>query len=812
MATAAGGAGEPNSPLDPLAGILQVKGALRLIPYNVIKEDVKAAKPIGAGSTGALLINVRGRPMVYKFGPPGNIANEYIAYQLFEAMGARVPTSYLVVTLFEKGDGFIPNAVLTEYLTGGVTIREAFEDGLPTKEGERRVVRVGERASLLYSIQSEFLYHALLANWDAKNWENHMIVPEKDGDRFDVDHPYVLDPGGALFYRATGEPKMRGDLSTAEITEFYTMPLVSYDTFGQFYYKLTNNKTLFGVVCRKAASIDDAKLMKVVEEMRPLFGFLPKDADLPGFIAGRLAYLRAYCEAKISLTDVRLRAENAEFYGLHLPVADTSSLSRETALARQRYASKVDAIREETTRGLRMRGKREIVIPPPIEPENYERFHVYNRPVPRVRRHAGVDKYGFEYNSNSDSFNSNNTENSTRHDVYPKPALTMSIDRSKDAQRVRHAILAPREDPAIDAWLREQVAFIKELPTRDYNILTSYTRNGDVLVNSYLRGTLRTNTTELIRASLEVSDDYPSRPVALAYSLYDQFPELTRTGRLTLLEGVKTKADLLDEEGDINMELVRDLMTANLAYFGNAANLGTLLEQYRRDLVSILERAPRAPHAFTVFRGLQSESHARDLEFRNIDFLSTSMSPEYAAKLFTRKITDKVADLVPQTYRCCMYELEVRPDVPCLYMQFVSQYPNEYEILIAPGMAVTLEPTVYLKLLFEGERLIMRNLRDIFRHDSLRHHTKIAVVEGNVRKLPPRKATSAAAIFNEEGSFEDLGTIHKSKKNNNEYYASVKPRSQMVGRNRIRRRSKKPSWNRNKRRNTIRLSTISENE
>lgn len=805
----AGGAGE-----ESLNSVVVVKGQIRAIPYSVIERAVKAGVGVGKGATGARQIVVRGKPMIYKSGPPGIVANEYIAYQLFAAMGARVPASYLVVNVEAGG---IPMAVMTELLEGAITAKDAY-----------RALRTGKRTELKLAIQDEFVYHALLLNWDAKNWENHMILPSSgaEGVGFDIYNPYVVDPGGALFYRAMGEPKRAADLSPFEIQELTIMPALSVETRGKFYDDLRDPGALRTVVCRKAALIDDATVMATVEGLRPLFGYLPRGADLPGLIAGRLNYLRKFCAGEIDPVEINRSALFGEAYGIHsgkgslrnpltgMPEEETAA----TNIVRRRYTAKVRGLEEEATEGLRMRGKRAVMPVTALEPGNLEDwFRLYNRPVVRERRHAGVDKYGFEYNSNSNSNsgngNGNGSENSEKRGVYPKPHVTVRLNRSADAERVRHAVLAAREDPAIDAWLRAQVAFIKGLSVRDYNILSSYTRNGDVMVNNYLRGTLREDSADLILASLEVTPQNPVRPVALAYSIYDQFPALTRDGRLQLFKGAELQAGLLGEDGELDMELMRAFVGENIDYFGRTANLGPLIEQYRRDLVAIIERAPRPPHAFTVFRGINSEAHLSSLSFRNVDFLSTSISPEWAVRTFTREIKEPTG-MVSRTYRCCVYELEVRPDVPCIYMQFVSEFPDEYEVLIAPGMSVSLEPTVRLKMVLDhiGGTLEMADLRRIFHVDS-RRHTKVAVVEGEVRR--PAGGPSAVTTpipLEEEGSFEGMvfsKGVRRVSSAMAERFVEAKPRSQMVGRNRTRRfrTAWKMTANRNKHRETHRRSS-----
>jgi len=797
--TAAGGAGE-----EPFESLVVERGAIRAIPSSTIERAEKEGGYLGKGGTGsAKWILVRGRQMVYKAGPPGNVVNEYIAYQLLAVLGARVPASYLVVNV---PAGNIPMAVLTEYLPGAITAKEFFER-----------VGIGKRTELKLAIQSEFLYHALLINWDAKNWENHMVVPlpkrgENEEVEYDIYHPYSIDPGGALFYKAMGDPKRKSDLSPYEIPEFTQMPAMSPKTQGKFYAELVDPGALHATVCRRAATINDDEVNATVESLRPLFGFLPKGADLPTLISFRLAYLRAFCAGAIIPSRINVLAAHSEYLGLNKPMSTEGVIEpMEQSIARIRYGAKVASLAEEAKEGVRMRGKRNVLEPTAnLTNENFSNFQVHTLPVIRERRHAGVDKYGVEYNSNTESNNSFDNANWEPPGLYPVHRYTIKPSAS---EKVRQSVLAAYEDPEIDAWLREQVAFINELSSREQDILKSYTRNGDVLVNNYLRGTLYEDSRDLVAASLRIPVDMYDRPIALGYSVLDQLSSILKRKDIVVFGRLKKKDDFLLYSGELNTFEMREFMMANLDYFGQAIHLGPLIEQYRRELTAILEKAPRPPHAFRVYRGLNSESHLTSLTFRNVDFLSTSMSPEWATLLFTRTLDGA---LVSRKHRCCMYELNVDPDVPCLYMQSLSQYPDEYEMLIAPGMTVSMEPTARLKSVIEreGTTLTMEALKTQLR----KHASKIAVVEGTVQKAKPVATRKGGIQVEEEGSFEEMATkmVHTRKNTRKaakkhaaveERFAQQKPRGEIKGRDRTRRVNVNWKLNRNRSKRASRNAT-----
>lgn len=268
--------------------------------------------------------------------------------------------------------------------------------------------------------------------------------------------------------------------------------------------------------------------------------------------------------------------------------------------------------------------------------------------------------------------------------VVPDPATKLAPNRTRKALKLRASLFVPLELEGLGDWLKAQEAYIEALSTKDLDILRSYTSHGDRLVNGHCRGIL-TDVRELVR-SMAVDESVP-----LAHSLYDQYDTYLAKG-LTLPE----KAEFLDESGDMRMETFRSTLSDNLDFFSNAANITSLLEQYKNDLVRIIERSPRPKKPIVVYRGIQSEAHLTNLRFQNIDFLSTTLDP-YSVIPFT-KAYENSSGRIRTKYYCCVYEMTIDPGVPCMYMQFISRYANEFEVLVPPGMAIEFDSKINIKV------------------------------------------------------------------------------------------------------------------
>lgn len=806
------------------------------IPLERLIGAIKKGKAIG-GSTGARKIKYNGTPYIFKSGRPANVINEYAAFLLYKAAGARVPDAYLVIKEMDDGD-VIPVGVLIQYIHGK-TVAEILMKELMTRSS---------RALMLDSLRDQFIFHALFANWDAKNSLNHMIPALPDGTLL-FKEPYAIDLGGAMFYRAMGDPKMDFQFVGLSLPELDTIPAESADSTSKIYAELTNEDSLHGAICRAmrrevspgVKAIQDERIVEMATQLVPLMRpFIHRAEDLPNTLFARFALLADFCRRGSLIEDIKTYATYHEI-GMTAP----PRVSAKVAALGKNYRKILNkGLEKAATRPLLMHGKRTAAPTPRIHPNN-----LGNVLIP-TRSNSTPDSVVVNY-----MIDNINSIKSASEPIIPPPQFATKLTSINP--RLRESLLAMRMDPAITKWLEEQVSFVSEsLSKREHDVLVAYTRYGDRFVNNYCRGTLTGNVDELMMHMLLGGDfesgyaynvegamgpintskmsphqkvlyywnsdiEIQDNPCVLAFGIVDQLSSLTSVKDLTLsLEWMREKGvsvpmgwkpqtgglkypdgsyvkkeDFLLEDGSINMRLIRLLLKDNFNYFSYAPRILTFLEQYKQELDAVLARAPKAPMNFTVFRGIESEGHLSDLTFKTADFLSTSLSPQPVIQSFTRKM--RTDDVTSRTYHCCVYELTVRRDVPCVFLEPITLYQGEYEILIAPGMLVSLGTKIHLKLHVPSTRDIRGQKDELLREHNLPDREYASVVEGVVRPTPMSSIAAPAPVF-EMGSFEDVTALKKLHSSTAawarkpEMYSAAKPRGMRLSKKL--RRKMVPSW------------------
>ena len=311
---------------------------------------------------------------------------------------------------------------------------------------------------------------------------------------------------------------------------------------------------------------------------------------------------------------------------------------------------------------------------------------------------------------------------------FPEPATKITDDKDIKAMKLREELFVPVNLKGIKGWLDRQDAYIDGLPQRDIEIMRSYTSHGDRLVNAYCRGTLG-NVTELVRAMVTDAS------VPLAHSFYDQFHLFQRKFPK---DEIRTKDYYKLDDGNIDMPKIGNFFNSHLAFFGKGANLETMLEQYKQDLIRIIEGSPRLTSDIIVYRGIESERHVSSSEYKNKDFLSTTLDP-FSVLEFTEDFENESKDTYAKFF-CCVYEMTVHKSVPCMYMQFFSEYSNEFEVLVPPGMNMKLGKTVKIK--------VKPSRRDVKRGKLLEPYftENILVVDAEVRRPPPRRGKTLKVL------------------------------------------------------------------
>ena len=122
--------------------------------------------------------------------------NEVLASALYRALGVDAVSVFFA---YDSSDMNNPLRTISPIVDTG-------DDGLLTHLRDEEY---------LDKIRENFMVDAWLANWDVAGLSYDNIITNANGD------PVRVDPGGALLYRAQGEPK--GDLFSSEMSEHQTL-------------------------------------------------------------------------------------------------------------------------------------------------------------------------------------------------------------------------------------------------------------------------------------------------------------------------------------------------------------------------------------------------------------------------------------------------------------------------------------------------------------------------------------------------------------------------------------------------------------
>jgi len=372
----------------------------------------------------------------------------------------------------------------------------------------------------------------------------------------------------------------------------------------------------------------------------------------------------------------------------------------------------------------------------------------------------------------------------------PPFTSTLASDRTTTALALRDSHFIRPEVHGVMDWLLRQKAYIAGLSKRDKDILASYSSHGDRMVNSYCRGTL-THFPDLWSSSLGHDKIIP-----LAYSIYDQFDgEIARIAVDTLGASWNSREVLTKVNGDLDMGRVRLLVTESLDYFSHIENVASLLEQYKQDLIRIIYAAPRSRKSLVLYRGIENESHVKSSHFKNKDFLSTSILPGASLTFAKRYEIMGTGPSISTPFIGGVYEFTLGPNVPCIYMEYLTSYATEYEVLLPPDLEITLGKKIYMKTLHASDFVTADRFLKA-------EDTEVLTVRGQIKvpsksKGSERKHLKYGILIDDDATPSTRKTKKKSK--------SKGPKGSQDARKKFRR------WSRTKKGSpSSRLSTVDE--
>lgn len=200
-------------------------------------------------------------------------------------------------------------------------------------------------------------------------------------------------------------------------------------------------------------------------------------------------------------------------------------------------------------------------------------------------------------------------------------------------------------------WIVQQNQYISSLSTYDKWTLFTYTSDGYLLANEYLL--------------------YKRVDKSLLYNAFPQYYYLTNrslpaftNNRFSILKSI---ANVEYTSTDWNYFDVSDAVASEL------------VKLYIEDLTRIIANAPRNTNYVKLYRGVVLNASQMPKEAVMNLFMSTSIYLS-KAEFFAGNL-------------CCTYEFYVPPGMPMLYLQTISLYPSEDEILMIPNVRIKLRST-----------------------------------------------------------------------------------------------------------------------
>jgi hypothetical protein len=201
-------------------------------------------------------------------------------------------------------------------------------------------------------------------------------------------------------------------------------------------------------------------------------------------------------------------------------------------------------------------------------------------------------------------------------------------------------------------YFLKQMQFLESLTEEERKVLASYTKYGDQLINGFLRG--QWNNKSLFdfissRMAGPREDDTPS---------WDEV------------------------FGDIFKDLTEDNCMAQVS-------------SYVKKYIELFKKVPPVEKPIRVFRGVRVndtfDPRKSGIKSPTIDFLSTTYAPDDS--LLNRYAGEG----------CCIYEFVIYPGVRALWIQPLSYYRHEKEILIEYNIALYSGCSKFKELMFEKE-------------------------------------------------------------------------------------------------------------
>lgn len=197
-------------------------------------------------------------------------------------------------------------------------------------------------------------------------------------------------------------------------------------------------------------------------------------------------------------------------------------------------------------------------------------------------------------------------------------------------------------------FFQQNHEFLMTLTAREVAILSGYTHQGDRLVNI------------ILRKDSDIKEYIDSIwPLSV---------------KLTLENLIPIYYQLLDKVAiDKTVNAVHDWIKSQPRDDSFYRIIEECIETYVFELKNIFRKAPKIKTEMCVFRGSKTFYYGTEKSdvFINGDFMSASLSPYVPLKFVEGD--------------CCFTQMRLKPGMKAIFMEPISQYTGEFEILISPG-------------------------------------------------------------------------------------------------------------------------------
>lgn len=226
----------------------------------------------------ALKLSVKGRAQE---------ANEYLAFQLYDAAGCGVPKTYWVQDTKTKQYGLLQEF---EEFDKMATLRD-----LMAKPNPKMMSMLTTHT--LPVVRRDFVIHALFANWDIRVMGNIVLLRTGKGPYdYDFAHPVLINSGGSLKYGIFGQIKPY--TNKMKNIESSIACLESQNKMDEL--KGGDQALLKSDICARWSAVNQNAILSAFKAAAPkVKPFFTKAGinlnDVKTALEGRMAYLNNYC-------------------------------------------------------------------------------------------------------------------------------------------------------------------------------------------------------------------------------------------------------------------------------------------------------------------------------------------------------------------------------------------------------------------------------------------------------------------------------------------------------------------------------------